>query len=206
MWRPRGQITLIGQHTEDEIWLGNTTWNVTQPREWLPNEVENQVSPFHSSCQCRAALVILWRPAEGLARPFSAHNWALPYSLASLFSSQFILIFTVIQYKPITYNDYVYPGWSLAIGFSMALSSVVCIPIYAFYKISRSPGATFREVKPVPKFRPSCQVHGSVQKKMPSEHPTWCSAVPNSTCPGKKMNKMIFMHVCLSALARATPK
>ncbi len=29
----------------------------------------------------------------------------------------------------------------------MALSSVVCIPVYALYKISRSPGATFREVQ-----------------------------------------------------------
>lgn len=64
-----------------------------------------------------------------------------------LLSVQFILIFTVIQYKPITYNDYVYPGWSLAIGFCMAMSSVICIPIYALYKISRSPGATFREVQ-----------------------------------------------------------
>ena len=61
-------------------------------------------------------------------------------------SPQFILIFTVIQYKPITYNDYVYPGWSLGIGFCMAMSSVICIPIYALYRISRSPGATFREV------------------------------------------------------------
>ncbi|KAK1878868.1 Sodium- and chloride-dependent glycine transporter 1 [Dissostichus eleginoides] len=56
-----------------------------------------------------------------------------------------ILIFTVIQYKPITYNDYVFPTWSLYIGFCMAMSSVLCIPIYALYKISRSPGATFRE-------------------------------------------------------------
>lgn len=53
----------------------------------------------------------------------------------------------MIQYKPITYNDYVYPSWSLAIGFTMAVSSVVCIPIYAIYKITRSPGATFREVQ-----------------------------------------------------------
>lgn len=60
---------------------------------------------------------------------------------------QFILVFTVIQYKPITYNDYIYPGWSLAIGFAMALSSVICIPIYAIYKVVRSPGATFREVQ-----------------------------------------------------------
>ncbi|XP_008431703.1 sodium- and chloride-dependent glycine transporter 1 [Poecilia reticulata] len=66
----------------------------------------------------------------------------------------FILIFTVIQYKPITYNDYVYPGWSLAIGFAMALSSVICIPIYGLYKISRSPGATFRE-----RLKHACQAH-----------------------------------------------
>ncbi|TNN74450.1 Sodium- and chloride-dependent glycine transporter 1 [Liparis tanakae] len=57
----------------------------------------------------------------------------------------FILIFTVIQYKPITYNDYVYPNWSLGIGFAMSMSSVLCIPVYAIYKVSRSPGATFRE-------------------------------------------------------------
>lgn len=66
--------------------------------------------------------------------------------LLMFWSFQCILVFTVIQYKPITYNDYVYPGWSLAVGFCMALSSVICIPIYALYKISRSPGATFREV------------------------------------------------------------
>ncbi|KAJ8274320.1 hypothetical protein COCON_G00089450 [Conger conger] len=57
----------------------------------------------------------------------------------------FILIFTVIQYKPITYNDYIYPNWSLIIGFCMALSSVICIPIYALYKIANSEGSTFLE-------------------------------------------------------------
>lgn len=64
-------------------------------------------------------------------------------------SLQFILIFTVIQYKPITYNDYVYPSWSLVIGFAMALSSVICIPIYALFKIAISEGSTFLEVRRV---------------------------------------------------------
>ncbi|KAL2097231.1 hypothetical protein ACEWY4_006438 [Coilia grayii] len=76
----------------------------------------------------------------------------------------FILIFTVIQYKPITYGDYVYPQWSLAIGFLMALSSVVCIPIYALYKIAMSDGSTFWErlknsVKPDPTWGPALQEH-----------------------------------------------
>lgn len=59
---------------------------------------------------------------------------------------QFILIFTVIQYKPITYNDYVYPNWSLVIAFCMALSSVICIPVYAIFKIAMSDGTTILEV------------------------------------------------------------
>lgn len=53
----------------------------------------------------------------------------------------------MIQYKPITYNDYVYPDWSLVIGFCMALSSVICIPVYALYKIAMSDGTTFLEVR-----------------------------------------------------------
>ncbi|KAH0618696.1 hypothetical protein JD844_018118, partial [Phrynosoma platyrhinos] len=52
----------------------------------------------------------------------------------------FILVFTVIQYRPISYNTYVYPTWALTIGFLMALSSVICIPIYAVLCVMRSEG------------------------------------------------------------------
>ncbi|NXK06334.1 SC6A9 protein, partial [Herpetotheres cachinnans] len=57
----------------------------------------------------------------------------------------FILVFTVIQYRPISYNDYVYPTWAISIGFLMALSSVICIPIYAIYKVCCSEGDTLLE-------------------------------------------------------------
>ncbi|XP_033008230.1 sodium- and chloride-dependent glycine transporter 1 isoform X2 [Lacerta agilis] len=52
----------------------------------------------------------------------------------------FILVFTVIQYRPISYNTYVYPTWAISIGFLMALSSVICIPIYAVFCVMRSEG------------------------------------------------------------------
>uniref|UniRef100_A0A8D2IT95 Transporter n=1 Tax=Varanus komodoensis TaxID=61221 RepID=A0A8D2IT95_VARKO len=52
----------------------------------------------------------------------------------------FILVFTVIQYRPISYNMYVYPTWAIAIGFLMALSSVICIPIYAVFCVLRTEG------------------------------------------------------------------
>ena len=48
-------------------------------------------------------------------------------------SLQLILIFLVIQYQPITYNQYRYPSWAEAIGFLMALSSVISIPFYALF-------------------------------------------------------------------------
>ncbi|XP_042729749.1 sodium- and chloride-dependent glycine transporter 1 isoform X3 [Lagopus leucura] len=57
----------------------------------------------------------------------------------------FILVFTVIQYRPISYNEYVYPTWAISIGFLMALSSVICIPIYAIYKVCHSEGDTLLE-------------------------------------------------------------
>lgn len=71
---------------------------------------------------------------------------AAPQWLILPIPSQFILVFTVIQYRPISYNDYVYPTWAISIGFLMALSSVICIPIYAIYKVCRSEGDTLLEV------------------------------------------------------------
>lgn len=72
--------------------------------------------------------------------------FSLFLSLASFLSLQFILVFTVIQYRPITYNTYVYPSWAITIGFLMALSSVICIPIYAVYCVLRSEGDSLLQV------------------------------------------------------------
>ncbi|XP_073420980.1 sodium- and chloride-dependent glycine transporter 1 isoform X5 [Dendrobates tinctorius] len=76
----------------------------------------------------------------------------------------FILIFTVIQYRPISYNDYVYPDWAIMLGFLMALSSVVCIPLYAAFRIWRSDGDTFLQrlknaVKPNKDWGPALSEH-----------------------------------------------
>ncbi|KAJ1076844.1 hypothetical protein K5549_010162 [Capra hircus] len=56
---------------------------------------------------------------------------------------ELILIFLVIQYETITYNEYQYPSWAEAIGFLMALSSVICIPFYALFYFRRTDGDTF---------------------------------------------------------------
>ncbi|NWS46081.1 SC6A9 protein, partial [Probosciger aterrimus] len=110
----------------------------------------------------------------------------------------FILIFTVIQYRPISYNDYVYPTWAISIGFLMALSSVICIPIYAIYKVCCSEGDTLlerlknatkaskdwgpalaehRSGRYAPAFSPSTESHLEVQPLQPEKSRSEAEAV-----------------------------
>ncbi|XP_061124985.1 sodium- and chloride-dependent GABA transporter 2 isoform X2 [Syngnathus typhle] len=53
--------------------------------------------------------------------------------------------FSLIKYTPLKYNnEYVYPWWGYVIGWLLALSSMVCIPLWMAYKITTTQG-TFRE-------------------------------------------------------------
>ncbi|NXK61463.1 SC6A9 protein, partial [Sylvietta virens] len=111
----------------------------------------------------------------------------------------FILVFTVIQYRPISYNEYVYPTWAISIGFLMALSSVICIPIYAIYKVCCSEGDTLlerlknatkaskdwgpalpehRSGRYAPAFSPSTESHLEVQPLQPEKGSEAAAASP----------------------------
>lgn len=66
-------------------------------------------------------------------------------------SPQGIFLFHLVNYKPLTYNnDYVYPWWGEVIGWCLALSSMLCIPVSLLYKLFRAKG-TFREVSTGPR-------------------------------------------------------
>ncbi|XP_036432271.1 sodium- and chloride-dependent GABA transporter 2 [Colossoma macropomum] len=53
--------------------------------------------------------------------------------------------FSLIKYTPLKYNnEYVYPWWGYALGWLLALSSMVCIPLWIIYKIGTAKG-TLRE-------------------------------------------------------------
>uniref|UniRef100_A0A8C8VQU4 Transporter n=1 Tax=Pelusios castaneus TaxID=367368 RepID=A0A8C8VQU4_9SAUR len=52
-----------------------------------------------------------------------------------------IFLFNVAYYKPLIYNNsYVYPWWGEALGWAFALSSMLCLPLTALYKLSRAKG------------------------------------------------------------------
>ncbi|KPP59142.1 sodium- and chloride-dependent GABA transporter 3-like [Scleropages formosus] len=56
-----------------------------------------------------------------------------------------IFLFFLIKYKPLKYNNvYTYPDWGYGIGWMMALSSMVCIPLWMVVKIWKTEG-TFKE-------------------------------------------------------------
>ena len=51
------------------------------------------------------------------------------------------------QFEMPTYgDDYEYPVWAQYSGISLAVSSMVCVPVYFVYKLCISPGNTLIEV------------------------------------------------------------
>ncbi|XP_069380666.1 sodium- and chloride-dependent betaine transporter-like [Paralichthys olivaceus] len=50
-------------------------------------------------------------------------------------------ICSFVDYQPLTIGDYVYPDWAYYLGWAMALSSVVVIPIWALGKICLTKGS-----------------------------------------------------------------
>ncbi|XP_061516456.1 sodium-dependent serotonin transporter [Anopheles gambiae] len=51
-----------------------------------------------------------------------------------------ILIFSLLGYEEMLGEEYEYPEWSVAAGWALTLSSVLCIPTYMVYKFLISPG------------------------------------------------------------------
>ncbi|XP_060071373.1 sodium- and chloride-dependent glycine transporter 2-like [Ylistrum balloti] len=76
----------------------------------------------------------------------------------------FLLLFTLSTYKPPTYGDYVYPGYTSIIGFILAMIPIIPLPVCALMTIRGTPGQTLMEklvtsFKPSPNWKPVSQAH-----------------------------------------------
>ncbi|KAG7267307.1 hypothetical protein CRUP_000305 [Coryphaenoides rupestris] len=59
-------------------------------------------------------------------------------------------VFSLVKYKPLTYNKvYEYPDWSIGLGWSLALASMICIPMVMVIKILQSEGPLIERIKAV---------------------------------------------------------
>nr|XP_032825522.1 sodium- and chloride-dependent creatine transporter 1-like [Petromyzon marinus] len=73
-------------------------------------------------------------------RPHAWVRWC--WSVVSPAVCLGIFLFHLMHYERLTYNDrYVYPRWAEALGWLMALSSMLCIPAVAFFKLLRARGS-----------------------------------------------------------------
>ncbi|KAL0994404.1 hypothetical protein UPYG_G00121790 [Umbra pygmaea] len=52
-----------------------------------------------------------------------------------------ILVFTIIQFKPARYEEYVYPPWAQGIGWVIAMASIIWIPLGALHTLWVLPGS-----------------------------------------------------------------
>lgn len=62
-----------------------------------------------------------------------------------------VVMFGLIYHQPLQYNDYNYPTWAEWVGWGLALSSILMIPLVAIIQLIKTPG-TFREVSIVVKY------------------------------------------------------
>lgn len=59
----------------------------------------------------------------------------------------FIIVYGLIYYEPLQYENYVYPDWANSLGWCIAGSSMSCIPLMAIYKLCVTPGSIGQRFK-----------------------------------------------------------
>lgn len=79
-----------------------------------------------------------------------------------------ILVMLLIDFKPLKYNDtYEYPGWATAVGWTMAMSSILQVPIYATYAYLTTPGTPKERLKALMVTTPSPALAESTRVSLP---------------------------------------
>lgn len=106
--------------------------------DWLPTKPVDEVELDHN--HSRPLHGEGWRAprcasSEGLTRLYGGQL----HRHVSVFQGCFV--FSLVKYKPLTYNKvYEYPDWSIGLGWCLALSSMICIPMVMVIKILQSEG------------------------------------------------------------------
>ncbi|XP_070206051.1 sodium-dependent dopamine transporter-like [Littorina saxatilis] len=67
--------------------------------------------------------------------------WTVCWKFVSPIFISFIMVFGLVNYTPLEYDGYTYPVGASVIGWSIALSSILCIPGFAIYSIIMAKGS-----------------------------------------------------------------
>ncbi|KAL8617003.1 hypothetical protein ACOMHN_014174 [Nucella lapillus] len=84
--------------------------------------------------------------------------WTIMWKFVTPTMILFIWVFSVVTLGPVTYGDYHYPQWAIAMGWSIGVCSMIPIPAYALYKIAVTEGTLRQRIsfllKPSPEWGP----------------------------------------------------
>uniref|UniRef100_A0A3Q1EHX7 Transporter n=1 Tax=Acanthochromis polyacanthus TaxID=80966 RepID=A0A3Q1EHX7_9TELE len=58
-----------------------------------------------------------------------------------------ILVFSIVQFKPARYEEYVFPPWAQGVGWCIALASIIWIPLGAIHTLWLLPGTLLQKLK-----------------------------------------------------------
>ena len=72
--------------------------------------------------------------------------WRVCWKFVAPLFLLFIIIYGLIGHEPLSYEDYVYPSWANVLGWCIAGSSMIMIPLMASYKLIVTPGS-LRQVR-----------------------------------------------------------
>ncbi|XP_061189657.1 sodium-dependent dopamine transporter-like [Saccostrea echinata] len=73
--------------------------------------------------------------------------WKICWKFIAPLFILWIMIFGLVQYTPHSYDNYIYPWEANFIGWCVALSSVLCIPLFAIIGFTRASGSPSERLK-----------------------------------------------------------
>ncbi|XP_018568681.1 sodium-dependent dopamine transporter [Anoplophora glabripennis] len=75
------------------------------------------------------------------------YYWRFCWKFAAPVFLLFIIVYGLLGYEPLSYDNYVYPAWANVLGWMIAGSSVIMIPAVAVYKFISTPGSCLKRLK-----------------------------------------------------------
>ncbi|XP_045474082.1 sodium-dependent dopamine transporter isoform X2 [Harmonia axyridis] len=95
--------------------------------------------------------------------------WRFCWKFAAPLFLLFIIFYGLLGYEPLTYENYVYPAWANVLGWILAGSSVMMIPLVAIIKFLMTPGSFMKRMKilttPWRDSQATTQINGTVQSE-----------------------------------------
>ena len=92
--------------------------------------------PLSSLSLCQSSLAL--NPQAHQPSLFS-RRWIICWGGITPVMITALLLLTMANHVPVSYNNYTYPDWAIAVGWGLASLSLIPIPALAIYNVARAP-------------------------------------------------------------------